>query len=99
MAEAAGLAVGVVSLAVSFKACIDLFDCFYVAYKQVPDLLILVTKLDVERYLLLQWGKEAGLCDDADNSHISDFGRALPIFDAIKLLLSDGQKLRERYHL
>lgn len=59
MAEAAGLAVGIAGLAVSFKACIELFDCFYTAKTLDRDFSILVTKLDIEKPKLLQWGEQA----------------------------------------
>jgi hypothetical protein len=100
MAEAAGLAVGVVGLATSLKACIDLFDCFYAAWKHERDYSIPVAKLNIEKALLLQWAKGSGLIDSITRDHFDDvakFAAALPILDAIKELLGDGQKLQERY--
>lgn len=100
MAEAAGLAVGITGLAVSFKACIDLFDCFYTAKKLDHDFYILVTKLDIERTKLLQWGERTGILrPDVTRgaAGIEKLSAALPILKGIKALLCDGQILQTRY--
>ena len=102
MAEAAGLAVGVVSLAVSLKACIDLFDCFHAAWKHDHDYTILVVKLNIEKALLLQWAQRSGLVERIQAKSSDDFDKfaiALPIVNAIKDLLGNGQKLQARYGL
>jgi hypothetical protein len=102
MTETARIVVGLASLSVSFKACIDLFDHFYAAKKLNHDYAILVTKLGIEKTLLLQWSKQSGLikairCSDSDNHEV--FQSASPIIDAIRSILSDGQKFRDRYGL
>lgn len=100
MAEAAGLAVGVVGIAMSLKACIDLFDCFYAAWKQDRDYTILVVKLNIQKALLLQWAQDCGLMESLarDCSEDDDkFAAALPILDAIKELLTDAKKLQALY--
>ncbi|KAH6869681.1 hypothetical protein B0T10DRAFT_541623 [Thelonectria olida] len=55
MAETAGLVLGVVTLAGTFKDCVDLFS-YFLSYRSLGrDYEILVAKLDVEKTLLLQW--------------------------------------------
>ena len=61
MAEAAGLALGVVALAGIFKDCIDLFGYITASRNLGQDYDLLTTKLDVKKLLLLRWSERVGL--------------------------------------
>lgn len=103
MAEAAGLAVGVVSLGMCLKACLDLFETFHASWKIEKDFTIVVVKFNIEKALLLQWAQQSGLISRIENPNSEKVhlfiepSIALPILQAIESLLSDGQKLQMRY--
>lgn len=102
MAETAGLVVGVASLAVTLKACIDLFDTFHAAWKLDRDLESIVLKLNIEKALLIQWAQQSGLTDAIDDGldqldGPEDFALALRILSEIKALLGDGEKLKSKF--
>ena len=61
MAEAAGLALGVLTLTSLFKDCIDLFLYIDSVRNSSREYQVLETKLDIERTLLLQWAERVRL--------------------------------------
>ncbi|KAF2191925.1 hypothetical protein K469DRAFT_621887 [Zopfia rhizophila CBS 207.26] len=61
MAEAAGLAVGVLALIGAFKDAIDFFNNFKASRELGRDYELLVTRLDIERTILLQWAEHVNL--------------------------------------
>jgi hypothetical protein len=97
MAEAAGLAIGIVSLVVTLKSCIELFDTFYSTWTTDDDLKTLVLKLKIEKALLIQWAQQSGLTDEDRQSFDDRFGLALPILEEIRSLLSNGDRLQTKY--
>ena len=67
MAEAAGLAVGLVSLAGLFGSCIQCFDMVQLGRARNRDFEILHTKLDNQKVRFMIWGQAIGL-DDVTNA-------------------------------
>jgi hypothetical protein len=59
--EAVGLAISIISLAGTFKDCIDLFSMIATAKSMEKDFKILGVKLDIEKTLLLQWAEHVRL--------------------------------------
>ncbi|KAL6716730.1 hypothetical protein ACLMJK_006298 [Lecanora helva] len=102
MAEAASLAVGVLALIGTFKECIDVCSYFADARSLGRDYELLITKLDLEKALLLQWAQGTKLLKPDYDKRLDDtsiqnaVGQTLA---AVKLLLSDGQYLQQRYGL
>ena len=97
MAEAAGLAVGVLALMNTFRDCIDLFSNFMTAGR---DYELLSAKLDVEKALLLQWADRTRLLKpefDARLNNSTVHSATMQCFRSIKSLLSDGDHLQQRY--
>ncbi|KAI3326336.1 hypothetical protein HD806DRAFT_444015 [Xylariaceae sp. AK1471] len=100
MAEAVGLAIGVVALAGTFKDCIDLFSYISASRNLGRDLELLETKLDVEKTLLLQWAARVRLLQPNYDSRLDqlDISRVIArLLASIQLLLSDSQTLQDRY--
>ena len=58
MADAAGLAIGIISL---WKTCVQVFDIVDSSKKYGMDFELLRLKLEVERIRLLMWGDIIGL--------------------------------------
>jgi hypothetical protein len=100
--ETAGLVLGVLTLAGTFKDCIDLFS-YFSAYKKVGrDYEILEAKLDVEKTLLLQWAQRTRLAHPDYDRRLEDAGvqqAVYRILSSICLLLSESTSLQERYGL
>ena len=117
MAEAAGLAIGVVALAGSLRDCVELFSYFSAARSFSKDFEVLATKFDLEKTLLLQWADRVNLLehqveyDDDRRMDVLkyDYDARLDvpgtqkavgqILASIKLLLSSGADLKQRYGL
>ncbi|RYO80686.1 hypothetical protein DL766_000327 [Monosporascus sp. MC13-8B] len=100
MAEAVGLTLGIVSLAGTFKGCIDLFDYISASRSLGLDYELLDTKLDVEKALLLQWATRVGLLAEHPDARLDqpNVCRAISrVLAGIQLLLSDSQTLQGRY--
>ncbi|ERF70730.1 hypothetical protein EPUS_05082 [Endocarpon pusillum Z07020] len=101
--EVAGLAAGAVSLAGLFSGCVDCFALIQAGRAHGRDLEILVTKLDVEKTRLLQWGDAVGLLstDPKNRNALLDTDHTRPVIErvlqCIFMLLTDGEKLRSRY--
>ena len=102
MAEAAGLAVGVIALIGVFKDCIDLFSYISAARSLERDYEVINTKLDVEKMLLLQWAERLRLVKPPYDKRLDDIEiqRTITrILSSVKLLLSESEDLRNRYGL
>lgn len=98
--EAVGLAISIVSLAGVFKDCIDLFSMISVANSLGKDFAILSVKLDIEKTLLLQWAEQVRLIyNNYDRRLNNPYTKKTiaGILESIKVLLSDGSKLEQRY--
>lgn len=98
--EAVGLAISIVSLAGTFKDCIDLFSMISTARSMEKDFTILGVKLDIEKTLLLQWAEQVRLIHDDYDGRLDnpDTNRTIGrILQSIKVLLSDGASLEHRY--
>ena len=101
--EVAGLAAAAVSLAGLFSSCIDCFALIQAGRAHGRDLEILVTKLDVEKTRLLQWGDAVGLLstDPKSRNALLDTDHTRPVIErvlqCIFMLLTDGETLRSRY--
>lgn len=101
MAEAVGLAVGVLALVGTFKDCVDLFDYFSTSRTLGRDFELLETKLDIEKTLLLQWADRVQLLDpDFYDARLRDPSTADPVSRVLcnlRLLLCEGGTLQKRY--
>ncbi|KAI1740083.1 prion-inhibition and propagation-domain-containing protein [Xylaria scruposa] len=100
MAEVAGLVLGVVALASTFKDCISLLSYIEATKTMGYDYEILATKLDIEKTLLLQWGDRVRLFKTNYDTRLDDPIIGSGISQALKLVssaLGDSEKLRARY--
>ena len=101
--ESAGLAIGLLALASTFKDCIDLYSMFSAGRSFGRDSEILNTKLDVEKMLFLQWAERVGLARPhsydrrLDNPEMRRMVEK--ILSGIRTLLDGGEVLKERYGL
>ncbi|KAK0648964.1 prion-inhibition and propagation-domain-containing protein [Cercophora newfieldiana] len=102
--EAVGLAIGTIGLIGAFKDAIDLFALFTASRSFGRDFVILLTKFDIEKYLLLQWAEQVKLLDhtagefydvrlNREDIQVS----VAQILSCIRLLLSDTAELKRRY--
>ena len=102
MAEAAGLAVGVLAVAGIFSDCIELFNYISAARLLPRDYELLSTKLEIEKVLLVHWAERLRLLRSdydwrLDEPHTREVvSRTLA---NLQFLLSDGKALREKYGL
>lgn len=102
MAEAAGLAIGVVGIIGTFKDAIDLFNLFQSAKNYRQEYHLLETKLDIEKTLLLQWAARVRLLQPDYDERLDDETTGAVIcrsLECIQGLLSDTKQLKERYGL
>lgn len=98
--EAVGFAISIISLAGTFKDCIDLFSMISTAKSMEKDFTILSVKLDVERTLLLQWAEQVRLIHEDYDRRLDNPATKRTIarvLISIKDLLSDGSQLENRY--
>ena len=104
--EAAGIALGVLGITGAFKDVIDLFLLFAASRDLGHDLMILLTRLDIEKFQLLQWAEQVGLLqhcgdkflDDRLNNHDTQLSVA-KLLAGIRLLLGGAAQLEQRYGL
>lgn len=101
MAEAAGLAASLISLASLFSTCIECFG-YYRAAKNCPrQIKTKLVKLDFEKTRLLIWANEVGLVSTDAHSRKPDLERHEPQLKAtleqIQTLLSDANKIQDKY--
>ena len=101
MAEAAGLAIGAVSMLTVFENIFNLFGILADSRKFGHDYKVLETKFDFEK-TLLQWIDRVGLLGPDYDRRLDD-PRTKSLIEetlaGIKLLLDDTSELRERYGL
>lgn len=101
--EITGLTVGALALIGTFKDCVDVFGMIISARSLTDDAEILNTKLDVEKMLLLQWADRVRLTEPGNyDSRLDDpdLNRTIArVLESIKVLLSDGKTLRDKYGL
>lgn len=102
MAEAAGLAIGMVAMTSLFKDCVDLFLYIDSAKNLNHEYQVLDTKLDIERTLLVQWAERVKLTSRdydrrLDNDRTNE--AIVKVLRSVKELLDNGNQLRTRYGL
>lgn len=100
MAETAGLLIGVIALAGTFKDCIDLFGYITASRNLGSDYDLITTKLDVEKTLFLQWAQRVHLLDEHYDVRLTHFDVANTISRmllSVQQLLSDSHTLQHRY--
>lgn len=99
--EVAGVVLGAVALVGVFEDCITLFSQIGAAKSQEKDYILLVTKLDLEKALLLQWAERMKIHDkEKYDPRLNEATIALPIhktLDCIRQLLQDGDILQRQY--
>ena len=103
--EPIGLAFGAVGLATLFSTCIDCFAFVEYGRAYGRDYEILLTKFDIEKTRLLQWGDGVGLLSmskDKQNGHslLDNKVTGLMIervLQCIAVLLTDADQLRSKY--
>lgn len=100
MAETAGLLIGVIALAGTFKDCIDLFGYITASRNLGSDYDLITTKLDVEKTLFLQWAQRVHLLDEHYDVRLTHFDVANTISRmllSVQQLLSDSHTLQHRH--
>lgn len=100
MAETAGLLIGVIALAGTFKDCIDLFGYITASRNLGSDYDLITTKLDVEKTLFLQWAQRVHLLDEHYDVRLTHFDVANTISGmllSVQQLLSDSHTLQHRH--
>ncbi|KAK2613202.1 hypothetical protein N8I77_000129 [Diaporthe amygdali] len=105
MAEVAGLvlgAVGLVGLIGAFKDTIELFSLITASQHFNQELLVTISKLDIEKLILLHWADRVRLLRTDHDPRLSDpttqQGVSL-ILNRIEELLSDAHDLTNKYGL
>ncbi|KAI0546089.1 prion-inhibition and propagation-domain-containing protein [Xylaria curta] len=102
MAEAAGLAIGAIALIGLVTDCLDLFSYISASRSLGQDYEILNTKLDIEKTLFLQWIQRVKLLTSDHDKRLDDPQTQAMVTQSlasIRLLLTEGQVLRDRYGL
>jgi hypothetical protein len=102
MAEAAGLAVGVIALAGLFNDCLDTISRISAIRSMGRDAQILNTKLDVEKTLFLQWAESVRLLHTDCDARLLQDSNAKAIADvliSLHTLLKDSTEIQDRYGL
>ncbi|KAH7305841.1 prion-inhibition and propagation-domain-containing protein [Stachybotrys elegans] len=98
--EAAGLAVGILTLVGIFDDCVTLFS-YFTSYRSLGrDYEVLAARLDVEKTLLLQWAARVRLLYHDHDSRLDDAAtqNAVSIvLGNIHSLLGEGSIFQERY--
>ena len=102
MAEAVGVALGVLTLAGTLRDCVELFSYFEAIKKFGVDLELLVARLDIQKALLVQWADRVHLfdyeCDRRLNNPTTKHAVAKALA-GIQQLLSQSGKFKDRYGL
>ncbi|KAK9424355.1 putative DUF676 domain-containing protein [Seiridium unicorne] len=104
MAEAAGLAVGVLGLAGLYSDCIDYFNAVQQGRHLGQDYGILEAMLNNQRLRLLAWGNACGLLHTFVDElrRMTNEGVCASIENTLRhifLLFGDGKRLQEKYGL
>jgi len=101
--EAAGLAIGALALVGVFEDCVTLLSQIGAAKSMDKDYILLATRLDFQKTLLLQWANRLKLYDNSDyDTRLDDPSIARVMHNGlacIRQLLQDGRKLQKRYGL
>lgn len=103
--EIAGIALGVAGLAGiigSFRDVIELLDMFAASKKRVQqrEAIMMMTKFDIERFLLLKWAEDVRLIMPNYDKRLDDpTTRSLvaQVLACIQRLFKDSDTLRDRY--
>ena len=101
--EPVGLGVGIAGLAGLFSTCVQCFKIVSSSRSCGRNYELLITQFDIEKTRLLQWGEGVGLSRwDSPSQHpcLSINSSQLAIeraLNCIKLLLTDAEKLRQKY--
>lgn len=104
MAEAAGVALGVLAL---WKNCVAVFDMIDSSRRYGMDYEVLCVKLEVERVRLLCWGDAVGLNGGRDDQQSAEvrFSRievkmaVVRLLGCIQQVFEDSERLQESYGL
>jgi hypothetical protein len=100
--EVAGFTIGVLSLLSTCKDCLELYSMIATAKNLATDAELLITKLDIEKLLFLQWAERVRLLKHDPDRRLRDPKTAEAvqrILLNIRGLLSEGKVLKERYGL
>jgi len=101
--EVAGLAIGTLALVGVFEDCVTLLSQIGAAKSMDKDYVLLATRLDFQKTLLLQWASRLKLYDNSDyDTRLDDPIIACVLHNGlacIRQLLQDGHKLQKRYGL
>jgi hypothetical protein len=103
--EIIGFTAGIISLAGLFSTCIDAFAFLQAGQSLERDLKIVLVKLDIEKARLLSWGNAVGIARGVNDGRSSIFNNQVTeeiirsILENIKHVLTDSQRLREKYAL
>ena len=99
--EAAGLVFGATGFAAAlFSASVDCFNFVDSCRAYGRDYEMVLTKLDIEKTRLLQWGHGVGLCSGDPQNGVPglDSNQMVErVLNCICLLLTDADKLRSKY--
>jgi hypothetical protein len=99
--ETAGVVIGAVALVGVFEDCIELLSQIGAAKSMEEDHILLATRLDLQKALLLQWAERMSIYDEElSDARLSEATVASLIYRALKCicqLLQDGKVLQERY--
>jgi hypothetical protein len=99
--EVAGVVIGALALVGVFEDCVTLFSQFGAAKTFETDYVLLATRLDLQKALLLQWAErmriyDEELCDPRlDDPNIGSV--IYKTLDCIRKLLQDGSALQDLY--
>lgn len=103
MAEAVGLATGLLSLATLFSTCIDCFDFYKTCEDCGRDLRTSLVQLDLEKTRLLVWAENVGLVQIPVAKRHAELEKLEPsirnALQEIKTLLAEANKVQERFGL
>ena len=103
MAEAAGLGIGVASLAGLFTSCVEVFNLFELGRAKSRDYEILHTKLGNQRLRFETWGQANGFdADEALDARLDEPKRhhcLIRTMELVRSLFLESTALMERYGL
>jgi hypothetical protein len=103
--DAASLAVGIVSLAALFSACVDCFELIESRSSYGRDSIILLAKFDIQILRFLHWGQIVGLVGSSGDPCSPVLGdrdtkqTIESILNCIKLLFTDAEAMKTKYGL
>ncbi|RYN23777.1 hypothetical protein AA0112_g9281 [Alternaria arborescens] len=99
--EVAGVVIGAVALIGVFEDCIELFSQIGAARSMENDYILLATRLDLQKAILLQWAERLRLYEAKEHDTRLDDPMLGPVIhkglDCIRQLLQNGNVLQQRY--